>query len=87
MNTQKEDLKIVETIKITKICVAVNLNFANQYAPYIYPFLSLNSFAKILNFKINNQSKFYLAAKITIVNLLHEIIIIRRLKRHERTSN
>ncbi len=87
LNTKKEDLKIIETIKVTNIYVAINVATANQYAPFLYPLLSLNYFTKRFNLKIKNKNKLYVTVKITIVNLLHEIIIIRRLKRNERTSN
>lgn len=86
LKASKIDLKIIEAIKINKIHLQIKDELANQYPNYIYPLVALNNF-NIVTFKIKKENSFYLKAQINIVNIIQEIIVIRRLKRHERKSN
>lgn len=85
LNASKIDLKMIEAIKIDEIKVSINYEFANQYAQYIYPLVALNNIYKI-NFKINDKTSLYIKTKITLVNILLELITIRRMKKNERKS-
>lgn len=87
LNAETEDLKMIEAFKIEKINISIDQISANQNAQLIYPFVSLNYFTKIIDFKIKNESKLYVRASVTFVNILHELIIIRRIKQHERKSH
>ena len=85
LNASKIDLKMIEAIKIDEIKVSINYEFANQDAQYIYPLVALNNIYKI-NFKINDKTSLYIKTKITLVNILLELITIRRMKKNERKS-
>lgn len=77
---KKEDLKIIKTIHLKKINIAFPILYANTNMQYIYPLLSLNVFNKF-DITIKNKGYLYFNIDIKIVNIIYEIIMIRRNKK------
>lgn len=93
-NTQKEDLKIIESFTIEKLYFNAKPSLLKQYAYLAYPFIGLvfsldQIFQKNdLHVEIKEEKKYYFYTMIDlkIDNIVKQMIQIRRLK-HERASH
>lgn len=84
-DANKEDLKIIQSITIDKIFLRIPEMISYQYSYIIYPLYNLN-LIKTFDYKLADEFKLYIKVKMNIVNILHKLIQIRRIK-NERTSN
>jgi hypothetical protein len=82
--SDKEDIKVINSFKIKKINVSINAKLSLKYCYILYPLLMVNNDHITVN--LNKSNKLYILIELKLANLLKEIIKIRRLK-HERTSN
>lgn len=79
------DLKIIDTIKINKILIRIDIENTYEYSYIFYPLFLVNN-TNIINYKITNENKIYCVFSIKLVNIILKIIKIRR-EKSERTSN
>ena len=84
--TKKEDLKIINSFNINKIICFIDFNILNKCAHILYPLLTINNLQNKIKVNIATQNKVYISIKLTVVNILYELIKIRRIK-SERKSN
>lgn len=82
--SDKEDIKIIKSFKIKKLHTSIDKKLSLKYCYLLYPLLMVNNDYITINLNKNNQ--IYILIELKLVNLLKEIIKIRRIK-HERTSN
>ncbi len=86
LKTSSDDLKIIETINISRMNIQIKREFANKYSYIFYPLIYQISFINNLNYSIKKENSFYIKINVKILNLIKQIIKIRRLK-NERTPN
>lgn len=86
IDTDKEDLKIINSFKIEKIYIRINKNNALENANVFYPLLSINNLITILDYDISYKTKFYSIVSFKLSNIIFKLLTIRRNK-SERTSN
>ena len=84
--TKKEDLKIINSFNINKIICFIDFNILNKCSFILYPLLTINNLQNKVKLYNSTQNKIYISIKLTIVNILYELIKIRRIK-SERNSN
>ena len=84
--TKKEDLKIINSFNINKIICFIDFNILNKCSFILYPLLTINNLQNKVKLYNSTQNKIYISIKLTIVNILYELIKIRRIK-SERKSN
>ena len=84
--TKKEDLKIINSFNINKIICFIDFNKLNKCSFILYPLTTINNLQNKVKLYNSTQNKIYISIKLTIVNILYELIKIRRIK-SERKSN
>ena len=84
--TKKEDLKIINSFNINKIICFIDFNILNKCSFILYPLLTINNLQNKVKLYNSTQNKIYISIKLIIVNILYELIKIRRIK-SERKSN
>ena len=84
--TKKEDLKIINSFNINKIICFIDFNILNKCSFILYPLMTINNLQNKVKLYNSTQNKIYISIKLTIVNILYELIKIRRIK-SERKSN
>ena len=84
--TKKEDLKIINSFNINKIICFIDFNILNKCSFILYPLTTINNLQNKVKLYNSTQNKIYISIKLTIVNILYELIKIRRIK-SERKSN
>ena len=78
-NTNNEDLKIVESVKIDKIYLRINKEITYEYSYIYYPLLMFNNI-NIIDYKIDKHNKLYFKVSFKMINILLKSIKIRRKK-------
>lgn len=84
--SEKEDLKIIESLSINKIILRLKKEQISRYAYVFYPLLTINKINQKIDYQIASENKLYMKVNVKIVNVLMKKIQIRRLK-NERASN
>ena len=82
--SDKEDIKVINSFKIKKIHVSINTKITLKYCYILYPLLMVNNDHITIN--LNKNNNLYILIELKLANFLKEIIKIRRIK-HVRTSN
>lgn len=86
IDSDKEDLKVINSINIELIYIRLNENTTLEHAQFLYPLLIINDVINIVDYKISYKTKFYIRISFKLSNLIFKLITIRRNK-IERTSN
>lgn len=79
-----KNIKLVQSIKLKKINIDFNEELIKKYPYIFYPLYSLNN--DVIKININTNNKVYIKIEIKLINVLLDLISIRRNK-HERKSN
>lgn len=83
---KKDDFKMIESLEIKKINISLNNNIALKYPQMFYSLFVINTMSNKINYKISKKNKLYIKINIKLVNIVKQLIKIRRLN-NERTSN
>ncbi len=83
---KKEDIGIIEAIHLHQLNICIPYQIANQKAYLFYPLLALNNIHKNYKIKITSKGHFYICIHVQIVNIIKEIIIIRRSQKNAKPN-
>lgn len=85
-NADKDKLKLIESIKISKILISVPKEKTYEYSYIFNSLYYINDLTDKIDYKIEDNLKVYFKVELKGISIIKKLVEIRRVK-NERTSN